>query len=165
MTSLPPYAVPGIEPSSGTPGHGSVAYSGDGLAGLPSVAATLDRFPAELIGLTHPDDERDEFPITRTALAEQVHVSTGDGLRWLLGFDDEIGDLVQPRLARNPEDYLEQALAAQPDVESAYHYDRESFEATTTRVIRADEMLARWLDAILVAHQAYARHLGRDLPY
>ena len=76
-----------------------------------------------------------------------------------------MGYLVQPSRGALPEDFLENALAAQPDVGSAQHYDREAFEVCTTRVVRADEMLVRWLDAILTAHRAYARHLGRELPY
>jgi hypothetical protein len=165
MSALPPFAVPGVEPESGTPGQGSVAYRGDQLADLPTAAAVLDRFPAELIGLAGPDETRDEHPIARADLVAQIYVSTGDGLRWGLGFDDEVGHLVQPNLGSMVEDYLENALAAQPDVESAYHYDRESFQAETTRVLRADEMLARWLDAILIAHRGYAQQLGRALPY
>ncbi|WP_045742083.1 hypothetical protein [Actinoplanes rectilineatus] len=108
MTSPPAYAVPGIEPAAGTVGQGGVSYRDDHLAGLPAVAAVLDRLPDTLIAPAGPDEARTEFPITRADLAAQVHVGTGDGLRWGLGFDDEVGALV---------------------------------------------------------HRAYARHLGRDLPY
>ncbi|MCM0674155.1 hypothetical protein NCC78_05520 [Micromonospora phytophila] len=118
-----------------------------------------------MIALAGPDERREEFQITRDALCAQVYLSTGGGLEWGFGFDDEVGFLVQPSRGSIPEDLLENALAAQPGIESAVHYDRESFEAKTAQVRRADEMLARWLDAILAAHRAYARHLGRDLPY
>ena len=165
MTSVPPFAVPGIEPETGTPDLGSVGYRGDQLAALPAVAAVLDRFPTELIALAGPDERWEDYPITRLALTEQVHVSTGSGLRWGLGFDDEVGDLVQPSRGRIPEDLLEKALAEGPGITSAVHFDRESFVAETSAVLRADEMMARWLTAILTAHRAYARHLGRELPY
>jgi len=166
MTSLPPFAVPGIEPEApATELTSSIGYRGDQLAALPAVAAVLDRFPAELIALAGPEEIRQEFPITRTALTEQVHVSTGSGLRWGLGFGDEVGFLVQPSRGRIPEDLPEKALAEQPGVTSAVHFDRESFEEETSQVLRADEMMARWLTAILAAHRAYARHLGRELPY
>lgn len=164
MTSSP-FAVPGIEPRSGSADHGSVGYRGDQLAGLPAVVAVLERFPAELIALAGPAETREEYPISRQALTEQVYVSTGDGLQWGLGFADEVGFLVQPSLGSIPEDLIEKALAEQPGVASAFHYDRESFEAETSEPLRADEMMARWLAAIFAAHQAYARHIGRELPY
>ncbi|WP_446218927.1 hypothetical protein [Micromonospora sp. IBHARD004] len=164
MTSSP-FAVPGIEPRTGSANQGSVGYRGDQLAGLPVVAAVLDRLPAELIALAGPDETREEYPIARQALTKQVYVSTGSGLHWGLGFADEVGHLVQPSLGRIPEDLIEKALAEQPGVASVRHYDRESFEAETSELLRADEMMARWLAAILAAHRAYARHLGRELPY
>ncbi|MEV0811363.1 hypothetical protein [Micromonospora sp. NPDC050200] len=164
-SSLPAYVVPGVEPLSSSADLSSVSYRGNQLAALPPVAAALDRFPTELIALAGPDERREEFQITRNALCAQVYLSTGDGLEWGFGFDDEVGFLVQPSRGSIPDDLLENALAAQPGIESAFHYDRESFEAKTAQVRRADGMLARWLDAILAAHRAYARHLGRDLPY
>ncbi|GIF47946.1 hypothetical protein DFJ67_7512 [Asanoa ferruginea] len=164
MTSSP-FAVPGVEPRSGSADQGSVGYRGDQLAGLPAVAAVVDRLPAELIALAGPAETREEYPISREALTAQVYVSTGNGLEWGLGFADEVGFLVQPSLGSIPEDVLEKALAEQPGVASAFHYDRESFEAETSELLRADEMMARWLTAIFTAHLAYARHLGRALPY
>ncbi|GIF63899.1 hypothetical protein Ais01nite_19340 [Asanoa ishikariensis] len=164
MTSSP-FAVPGVEPQAGSADQGSVGYRGDQFAGLPAVAAVLDGLPAELIALAGPAETREEYPIGRQALTEQVYVSTDDGLRWGLGFADEVGFLVQPSKGRIPEDLIEKALAEQPGVASVFHYDRESFEAETSELLRADEMMARWLAAIFTAHQAYASHLGRELPY
>jgi len=160
-----PFAVPGIEPRSGSADQGSVGYRGDQLAGLPTVAAVIERLPAELIALAGPAETREEYPISRQALTEQVYVSTGNGLQWGLGFADEVGFLVQPSLGRISEDLIEKALAEQPGVASAFHYDRESFEAETSELLRADEMMARWLASIFTAHQAYARQIGRELPY
>src|SRR5688500_17931582 len=104
MTSLPPFAAPGIEPRTGSANQGSIGYRGDQLAGLPVVAAVVDRLPAELIALAGPDESREEYPIARQALTGQVYVSTGSGLRWGLGFADEVGFLVQPSVGRIPED-------------------------------------------------------------
>ncbi|MCW3819040.1 hypothetical protein ONA91_31840 [Micromonospora sp. DR5-3] len=158
--------MPGIEPEApASELNRGIGYRGDQLAGLPAVAAVLEAFPAELIALAGPDETREEYPISRLALTKQVHISTASGLRWGLGFGDEVGFLVQPGIGRIPEDLLEKALAEQPGVTSAIHYDRESFEVETSELLRADEMMARWMAAILAAHRAYARHLGRELPY
>ncbi|MGC5016946.1 hypothetical protein [Micromonospora sp. DT47] len=107
--------------------------------------------------------------ISRPDLCAQVSVGSDDGLNWGLSFDDEVGLLVQPSFVPghepDPDDLLEEALAAQPEVDSAYHYDREYFEVRMARVHRADEMLARWLDAIVTAHREFASRRGIDLPY
>ena len=149
------------EPLSSSADLSSVGYRGDQLAAMPAVAAALERYPAELITLAEPDED----PLSRDRLCAQLYVGTDGGTQWSVSFGDEVGYLVQPSRGALPEDLLENALAGQPHVESVYHYDREAFEVRTTRVVRADEMLAHWLDAILTAHRAYARHLGRELPY
>ncbi|WP_406037061.1 hypothetical protein OG799_21835 [Micromonospora sp. NBC_00898] len=169
MTSpLPAYAVPDVEPLRGTDDARRVSYRGDQLATCPPVAAVLDRIPAVLTTIEEVWPGH-TLTITRPDLCAQVSVGTDDGLNWGLSFDDEVGYLVQPGFVPShepdPDDLLEEALAAQPDVDSAYHYDREYFEVRMARVLRADEMLARWLDTIITAHREFARRRGIDLPY
>ncbi|NES31743.1 hypothetical protein GCE86_02840 [Micromonospora terminaliae] len=167
--SLPAYAVPDVEPVGGAAGLPRVSYFGDQLATCAAVTAVLDRLPAVL---TMIEDCGGQGPltVTRADLCAQLSVGTSDGLNWGLSFDDEVGLLVQPNYVppspeSDPGDPLEAALAAQPDVDLAYHYDREYFEVRMARVHRADEMLARWLDAIITAHREFARRRGIDLPY
>ena len=54
---------------------------------------------------------------------------------------------------------------AQPGVSSAEHYCDENFKVETTRVLRADEMAANFIDTVVTAHREFARSQGIDLPY
>ncbi|WP_406080405.1 hypothetical protein [Micromonospora sp. NBC_00858] len=167
---LPAYAVPDVKPVGGTDDLRRVSYFGDQLATCAAVTAVLDRIPAVLTTIEEAWGRGHTLTITRADFCAQLSVGTSDGLNWGLGFADEVGLLVQPNhVPPSPEsdsdDLLEEVLAAQLDVDSAYHYDREYFEVRMARVHRADEMLARWLDAIITAHRAFAGRRGIDLPY
>lgn len=164
--SLPAYAVPGVQSVSFLDHLGIVRYTADQLAACTPVAAVLGRVPAVLTafekvrsGPTHT--------FTRAELCALVSVGTYDGLIWGLRFEVEVGLLVQPLAIPDDEfgDPLENAIAAQPGIEYADHMDREYCEVRLTRVHRADEIAARWLDAIITAHREFARYRGVDLPY
>ena len=162
ISPLPDYAVPGVKPVAGTDDLRSVQYSVDQLAAFPPVAAALDRTPEVLSAIRFDGEQRESFSATRADLSGELWVGTGDGLSWELSFGDDVNFIV---LIDFPEDLLEEALTAQPDVDSVYHYDREVFHLRMARVHRADEMAARWLDAIVAAHRDSASRRGIDLPY
>jgi hypothetical protein len=166
-SSLPVYAVPNVKPGGGNPADPrSVYYWASQLVTCAPVAAVVDGIPAVLTTVEEAWPGH-RLTITRAELCAQVGVGTGDGLDWVLSFADAVGYLIQPYQSYHESDpeLLEEALAAQPDVESAYHYDTEDFRVRMTRMHRADEMIARWLDAIITAHRGFARHRGIDLPY
>ncbi|MEV6965224.1 hypothetical protein AB0M47_08910 [Hamadaea sp. NPDC051192] len=163
---VPGYAVPGIEPASGTDDLRRVWYWGAQLATSAPVAAALARIPAELTSVEEPWPGHN-LTTTRTQLCAVLGVGTGDGLLWGLSFADEVGLLVQPYQSRQESDpdLVGAALVAQPGVDSAEQVDTGQFEVRTSEVHRADEMLARWLNAIMIAHHEFARRRGVDLPY
>jgi hypothetical protein len=163
---LPAYAVPDVKPVGGTDELPGVCYRGYQLATCAPVAAVLDRVPAVLTTVEEAWPGH-TLTITRGELCAWLFVSTGDGLNWGLSFLDAVGYLVQAYQSRHESDpdLLEAALAAQPDVDPACHHDTEYFEVRMARVHRADDMVARWLDAIITAHREFARRRGIDLPY
>lgn len=163
---LPAYAVPDVEPLSGHPDPHGVAYFGHQLVACAAVAAVLDRIPAVLTSVEEAWPGH-TLTITRSQLCGGLSVSTRDGLNWGLGFRDAVGYFVQAYQSHQESDpeLLEEVLAAQPDVDSAVHLDTEYLEVRMAQLHRADEMLARWLDAIVTTHRAFARHRGIDLPY
>jgi hypothetical protein len=165
-SSLPGYAVPDVVPVYGTDGLAEVCYRGHQLATCAPVARVLDRVPAILTTVEEAWPGH-TLSITRAELCGWLFVSTRDGLHWGLSFPDAVGYLVQGYQSRHGSDpeLLTEALVAQPDVDSAHQQDTEYVEVRMARVHRADEMLARWLDAIITAHRGFARHRGVDLPY
>ncbi|MCP2322293.1 hypothetical protein HDA40_000800 [Hamadaea flava] len=160
------YAVPGVKPVSGTGDLRRVWYWGSQLATCSPVAAVLDRMPAALTTVEEAWPGH-TFTITRDQVCTVLGVGTGDGLLWGLSFADEVGLLVQPYQSQQESDpdLVEEALVDQPDVTSVDHVDTGQFEVRMTRMYRADEMLARWLDAIMIAHREFARRRGIDLSY
>ncbi|MEU5724997.1 hypothetical protein ABZ783_24660 [Micromonospora sp. NPDC047738] len=127
------------------------------------MAAVLDRAPQVLLPIVHPD--LGEEALSREALSEVLYLGTSDGLRWDLSLGDEVKLIVNTGCELVDEDLIEETLATQPDVAEAYHADRELFEASLTRVLRADDVFARWLDAIITAHRELAQRRGVELPY
>jgi hypothetical protein len=160
---IPAYAVPGVQPSRTSPDGRRISWRGDQLAGEAPVAAVLDRAPQELYPIVRPDLGED--PLSRETLCQVLYLGTGDGLRWDLSLGDEVKLFVDTGSELVDEDLILTALAAQPDVAEADHVDREAFQASLTRVLRADEVFARWLDAIVTAHRELAQRCGIDLPY
>ncbi|GIH03831.1 hypothetical protein Rhe02_18980 [Rhizocola hellebori] len=163
---LPAYAAPGIIPLDGYGDLRNVVYSGGQLAACATVAVVLDAIPPVLTSVEEAWPGH-TLALTRAQLCVELSLGTGDGLNWTLSFGDAVGYLVQPYQSHQESDpdLLVEELAAQPDVDSVNHHDTESFEVRMARVYRADEMLARWLDAIVKAHRSFARHRGIALPY
>src|SRR5262249_51961517 len=121
------------------------------------VAAALDRAPQVWPALFDYSDEDEFGAITHDNLCELLHLSTRDGTTWDLGFKEEITGVVQVQPNFGEDDLIEQALAAQPDVAAARHADVDWFQVSTARVLRADEMLARFVDALAAAHRQSAQ--------
>ena len=166
MTSaLPAYAVPGIDPKAGSADRTTVTYTVDQLADLPPVTAARARTPEVLSAIRMDGEDREKFAASRDDLCAQLWVGTGDGRNWDLVFGDGVNFLIGIGRKYSPDDLLAEALAAQPGVEAVQHVEREAFEVQTAQVLRADEVAARWLDAIVSAHREYARRRGIDLPY
>ncbi|MCW3814061.1 hypothetical protein ONA91_06270 [Micromonospora sp. DR5-3] len=159
---LPAYAVPGVRPSRTSQDGRQISWRGDQLAREAPVAAVLDRAPQVLLPIARPD--LGEEPLSHKALCEVLYLGTSDGLRWDLSLGDEVKLIVDTGCDLVDEDLIEEALAAQPDVAEAYHADRELFDVSLTRVLRADDVFARWLDAIITAHRELAQRRGVELP-
>jgi hypothetical protein len=103
-------------------------------------------------------DDEDEFgTITRDNLCGLLYLSTQDGSAWDLGLEEEITGIVAVEPDRGEDDLIEQALAALPDVARARHADVDWFQVSTARPLRADEMLARFIDALAAAHRQSAQ--------
>lgn len=152
---LPGYAVPGVVPARVDGRY--VRYRGDQLQGADAVAAALDRAPQVWPALFDYPDEDEFGTITHDNLCGLLHLSTRDGTTWDLGFQEEITGIVQVEPNLGEDDLIEQALAAQPDVARARHCDVDWFQVSTARVLRADEMLARFIDALAAAHRQSAQ--------
>lgn len=140
-----------------------IGYRGDQLVGTPAVVAALGRAPQVLLPIVDADDE--ESSLDRVRLCAFLHLGSADGLCWELSLDDEVKAIVDTGPDLVDDDLLAEALAAQPDVVAVDHIDREIFDVRLSRLLRADEMFARWLDAIVAAHRELARRRGIELPY
>ncbi|MBQ0902044.1 hypothetical protein [Micromonospora sp. U21] len=158
-SALPPYAVPGIQPLRVNEEGRHVEYRGHQLIRTPPVAAVFARVPETFLPLTEGE------PLRREELCAALDVSSRDGLAWIVGLGDAVKSMVDSGGDFVDDDLIEEALAAQPDVVEVYHVDREVFDVVLGRFLRADEMFARWLDAITAAHREFALRLGVELPY
>lgn len=158
----PGYAVPGVVPEHADGGY--VRYRGDRLQETDAVAAALDRAPQVWPALFDYPDEDEFGTITHDNLCGLLYLSTRDGTTWDLGFQEEITGIVQIEPDLGEDDLIEQALAAQPDVARARHCDVDWFQVGTARVLRADEMLARFIDALAAAHRHSVQHRPMSLP-
>ncbi|MET7400006.1 hypothetical protein ABZS66_41635 [Dactylosporangium sp. NPDC005572] len=153
-------AVAGIEPDHRYPGN-AAGYAARRLASTDPVAAALARAPRVFLAVMDADPEGDAIP--RADLCEFLHVA-GDGWKYELSLSDEVKSIVETGPEEDEDDLLEQQLAAQPDVQSAFHADREWFEVQLSRPLPADEVLARYIDAVSAAHREYARRRGITVP-
>jgi hypothetical protein len=135
----------------------SVRYQGDQLQTTDAVVAALDRAPQVWPALFDYADEDEFGPITRDNLCGLLYLSTRDGTTWDLGFEEAITGIVQVEPDFGEDDLIEQALAAQPDVARARHADVDWFQVSVTHRLRADEMLARFIDALAAAHRRSAQ--------
>jgi hypothetical protein len=145
------YAVPGVLPERAE--GRSVKYRGDQLQTTDAVAAALDRAPQVWAALFDWDDEDEFGAITRDNLCELLYLSTRDGMTWDLGFEEPITGIVQVEPDEGEDDLIELALAAQPDVAGARHAEVDWFQVNMARELRADEMLALFIDALALAHR------------
>jgi hypothetical protein len=153
------HAVAGVEPDRQYP-NGGASYAGHHLTATDPVAAALIRAPRVFLAVM--DDDPEEYAIPREDLCEFLHVA-GDGWTYEVSLSDEIKSIVDTGAAED-DDVLEQQIAAQPDVKSAFHVDREWFEVQLDRPLSADEMLARYIDALCAANREYARRRGLVVP-
>jgi hypothetical protein len=150
------HAVAGIEPDRQYP-DGAGVYVGSRLTAAEPVAAALARAPRMFLAVV--DNDPEEYAIAREELCDFLHVA-GDGWTYELSLSDEVKSIVETGPDEDEDDLLEQQLAAQPDVKSAVHADREWFEVELVRPLQADEVLARYIDAVSAAHREYARQRG-----
>ncbi|WP_238006370.1 hypothetical protein KZZ52_35860 [Dactylosporangium sp. AC04546] len=153
-------AVAGIEPDHHYPGN-AAGYAAGRLTATGPVAAALARAPRVFLAVVEDDPE--QFAIRREELCEFLHVA-GDGWKYELSLTDEVKSIVETGPGEDEDDLLEQRIAAQPDVKSAFHADREWFEVQLSRPLPADEMLARYIDALSAANREHARRLGIAVP-
>ncbi|GGM57476.1 hypothetical protein ACFFX1_17270 [Dactylosporangium sucinum] len=149
------HAVPDVEPDRLHP-DGAASYAGSRLTAADPVSAALARAPRVFLALI---DDDPEFSIARADLCAFLHVA-GDGWTYELSLSDEVRSIVETGPGEGEDDLLEQQLAARPDVQSAFHADREWFEVKLIRPLPADEMLARYIDALSAAHREEARRRG-----
>ncbi len=154
------YSVPGVPPSGS--GGGWDGYRPSTLTGRPVVAAALARAPQRFADLVF-EPGSPELALTREQLLDNMGISTGDGLTWELGIDDEIKPVIDTGPDVVDEDLMVTALEARPGVLWAQHPDREFYEIRLAEPIRADEALALFIDAIAHAHRELAQRLRIDL--
>jgi hypothetical protein len=154
------YSVPGVPPSGS--GEGWDAYRPSALTGRPVVAAALARAPQRFADLV-VEPGSPELALTQEQLLDNMGISTGDGLTWELGIDDEIKPVIDTGPDVVDEDLMVTALEARPGVVWAQHPDREFYEIRLAEPIRADEALALFIDAIAQAHRELARRLHIDI--
>ncbi len=137
----------------------------DQLADRPPVAAARARTPEVLSAIRMDGEDRENFAASRDDLCAQLWVGTGDGRNWDLVFGDGTNFLIGIGRKYSADDLLAEALAAQPGVEAVQHIEREALEVQTAEVLRADEVAARWLDAVVSAHREYALRRDINLPF
>lgn len=144
-----PFLVPGV---AAEVVNKSFRYRGTQLEATDDVAAALARSPETWTVVDGDDDALG--PITRAQLCGYLHASTRDGQTWDLGIEVAIGE-VEP--VGGDVDLVEQALAAQPEVARARHAEADWYQLIVVRPLRADEVLARFIDALAAAYRASAQ--------
>ncbi|MEV4623254.1 hypothetical protein AB0J74_31665 [Asanoa sp. NPDC049573] len=130
-------------------------FDGDALAETPAVRAALARAPQTFLAIVFEADDIESEAIPRAELCSYLSVATRDGTWWGLGLEDTAKVVVDL-----DQDDLKRALAGQPDVAEAEHEERETFQVVLARQLTADEVLARFVDAIAAAHREQARQRG-----
>ena len=149
----PEYSVPGVQPRRSSEGWDQ--FEGEALAETPAVQAALARAPHTFLAIVLDPDDIQSDAIPRSELCAYLEVATKDGLWWGFGLEDTAKVVVDL-----DQDDLKRALAGQPDVVEAEHVERENFEIVLSRVLTADEVLARFIDALAAAHREQARRGG-----
>jgi hypothetical protein len=141
--------------------NATARFRGEHLETTDVVVAALNRSPQVWPELFDWDDEDEFGAITRDNLCGLLYLDSPDEMRWDLGIEEPITGIVKVEPDVGEDDMIEQALAAQPDIVRARHVDVDWFQVSTTRPLRADEMLARFIDALAAAHHRSAQ-LGDD---
>ncbi|MEV0719013.1 hypothetical protein [Asanoa sp. NPDC050611] len=121
--------------------------------------AALARAPRTFLAIVFGAAEAESEAVPRADLCTYLQVATRDGTWWGLGLEDTVKVVVDL-----DQDDLKRALAAQPDVVEVEHEERETFQVVLARVLTADEVLARFVDALTSAHREQARQLGITVP-
>lgn len=152
--------MPGVPPSVSREGWDG--YQPLTLTSRPVVAAALARAPQRFADLIM-ELGSPELALTQEQLLRYMWISTGDGLTWDLGIDDEIKPVLDTGPDVVDEDLMVTALEARPGVLWAQHPDREFYQIRLAKPIRADETLALFIDAIAHAHRELAQRLRIDL--
>ncbi len=134
-------------------------FEGDALAETPAVRAALARAPRTFLAIVFDADDVQSEAIPRAELCAYLEVATRDGQWWGLGVEDTVKVVVDLH-----QDDLKRALAGQPDVVEVEHEERETFQVVLARVLPADEVLARFIDALAAAHREQARRRGIAIP-
>jgi hypothetical protein len=137
-------------------GHATADYRGGQLATTDVVAAALDRAPQVWPVVCDWNDEDEFGDITRENLCDLLYLSSRDELTWDLGIEEPITGIVKLEPDEGEQDLIEQALAAQPDITRARHVDVDWFQVKSARPLAADEVLARFIDALAAAHRSSA---------
>ncbi|MEV4624402.1 hypothetical protein AB0J74_37555 [Asanoa sp. NPDC049573] len=138
-------------------GYATAKYRGEQLATTDPVAAALGRAPQVWPALFDWDDEDEFGAITRDNVCGLLYLDAQDEMTWNLGIDEPITSVVKIEPDVAEDDLLEQALAAQPDIVRARHVDVDWFQVNTARPLRADEVLARFIDGLHAAHNQSAQ--------
>jgi hypothetical protein len=138
-------------------GHATARYRGEQFATTDVVSAALGRSPEVWPVLFDWNDEDDFGEITRDNLCGLLYLSGRDETTWDLGIEEPITGIVKVEPDVDEDDLIEQALAAQPDIVGARHVDVDWFQVRTARPLAADEVLARFIDALAAAHHRSAQ--------
>ncbi|MGI5240510.1 hypothetical protein [Dactylosporangium sp. CA-139066] len=136
--------------------NATARYRGEQLETTDAVAAALDRTPQVWPALFDWDDEDEFGAVTRDNLCGLLYLDTPDEMTWDLGIEEAITSIVEVE-PDGEDDLIEQALAAQPEIVRARHVDVDWFQVSTARPLRADEVLARFIDALAAAHHRSAQ--------
>jgi hypothetical protein len=137
-------------------GRATAGHRGEQLETTDAVAAALDRTPQVWPTLFDWGDEDEFGAVTRDNLCGLLYLSIRDEMTWDLGIEEPITGIVKVEPDAGEDDLIEQALAAQPDIARARHVDVDWFQVSTARPLRADEVLARFIDALAAAHHRSA---------
>jgi hypothetical protein len=143
-------------------GNATARYRGEQLETTDAVAAALDRTPQVWPALFDWDDEDEFGAITRANLCGLLYLDTRDEMTWDLGIEEPITSIVKVEPDAGEDDLIEQALAAQPEIVRARHVDVDWFQVSTARSLQADEVLARFIDALAAAHHRSAQRGDDD---
>lgn len=137
-------------------GRATATHRGEQLETTDAVVAALDRAPQVWPGLFDWGDEDEFGAVTRDNLCGLLYLSIRDDMTWDLGIEEPITGIVKVEPDAGEDDLIEQALAAQPDITRARHVDVDWFQVIAARPLRADEVLARFIDALAAAHRRLA---------